>query len=181
MGVFGIFYNFFFILIALFVYIGATEEEQSTTITESLHGVQVRNLMSQQVQVVNPEMPVPQLHDLMLKTGYMGFPVVDQALVGIVTLSDTHKVSKDAYAHARVRDIMTKSVVTVPPEMDAAKALYLMSERRLGRLVVTEGSQIVGIVTRKDFLRAIDMASVKRQTMRWGEQFQQTAQPPPPV
>jgi Zn-dependent protease len=181
MGVFGIFYNFFFILIALFVYIGATEEEQSTTITESLHGVQVRNLMSQQVQVVNPEMPVPQLHDLMLRTGYMGFPVVDQALVGIVTLSDTHKVSKDAYAHARVRDIMTKSVVTVPPEMDAAKALYLMSERRLGRLVVTEGSQIVGIVTRKDFLRAIDMASVKRQTMRWGEQFQQTAQPPPPV
>jgi CBS domain-containing protein len=181
MGIFGIFYNFFFILIALFVYIGATEEEQSTTITESLHGMQVRNLMSQQVQTVSPDMPVQQLHDLMLATGFMGFPVVEQGLVGIVTLSDTHRVSKEGYAHARVRDIMTRNVVTVPPEMDAAKALYVMSERRLGRLVVTEGGQIIGIVTRKDFLRAIDMASVKRQTMRWGEQFQQPTPPAPPV
>lgn len=181
MGVFGIFYNFFFILIALFVYIGATEEEQSTTITESLQGVLVRSLMTDQVQVVHPDTSVQQLHDLMLMTGHMGFPVVDRGLVGMVTLSDTHKVSRERHGIARVREIMTYPVVTVPPDMEAAKALHLMSERRIGRLVVLDGPQIVGIVTRKDFVRAIDVHSVKKQTMRWGEQFQQSAPPAPPV
>jgi Zn-dependent protease len=179
MGVFGIFlFNFFLILIALFVYIGATEEEQATTISESLQGVQVRSLMADQVQVVHPDTTVQQLHDLMLMTGHMGFPVVDNGLVGIVTLTDTHKVSKDRYQDARVRDIMTAPVVTVPPEMDASKALYLMSERRVGRLVVMQGPQLIGIVTRKDFLRAIDVFSVRKQTMRWGEQFRPPAPPP---
>jgi Zn-dependent protease/predicted transcriptional regulator len=181
MGVLGIFVNFWFILIALFVYIGATEEEQATTITESLHGLTVRDLMSKEVQVVHPEMSVRDLHDLMLTTRHMGFPVMDAGLVGIVTLSDTHKVPRDRLAEARVGDIMTRNVVTVGPDMDAAKALRLMSEKKIGRLVVTEGSMIVGIVTQNDFVRAIDQANSRARVMRWGEQFPQREPPMPPV
>jgi Zn-dependent protease len=181
MGIFGIFYNIFFILIALFVYIGATEEEQATTISESLHGVQVRHVMSTQVEVVHPDTSVQQLHDLMLMTRHMGFPVVDRGLVGIVTLSDTHKVPRERYEHTMVRDIMTREVVTVPPDMDATKALYLMAEKRIGRLVVMDGSQIVGIVTQKDFLRTVDVMSARQQVTRWGQQFTQQPPPIPPV
>jgi len=179
MGVFGIFYNFWFILIALFVYIGATEEEQATTITESLQGLTVRDLMTKEVQVVHPDMAVEQLHDIMLATRHMGFPVVDKGLVGIVTLSDTHKVPKEKLPFARVRDIMTSEVVTVRPEEDAARALRLMTERKIGRLVVQEDGRIVGIVTRKDFVRAIDAASARQGATRWGEQFQPPATQPP--
>ena len=181
MGIFGIFYNIFFILIALFVYIGATEEEQATTISESLHGVQVRHVMSTQVEVVHPDTSVQQLHDLMLMTRHMGFPVVDRGLVGIVTLSDTHKVPRERYEHTMVRDIMAREVVTVPPDMDATKALYLMAEKRIGRLVVMDGSQIVGIVTQKDFLRTVDVMSARQQVTRWGQQFTQQPPPIPPV
>ena len=181
LAVFGIFYNFLLILIALFVYIGATEEEQATAISESLQGIQVRQLMSTAVQVVHPDMSVQQLHDLMLTTRYMGFPVVDGTLVGIVTLSDTHKVPRDRVPFARVRDIMTKEVVTVPPDIEAAKALAVLSQRRIGRLVVTEGANIVGIVTKKDFLRAVDVISARSRATRWGEQFPPQAPPPPPV
>lgn len=179
MGVFGIFYNFWFILIALFVYIGATEEEQATTITESLQGLTVRDLMTRDLQVVHPDMGVQQLHDIMLATRHMGFPVVDNGLVGIVTLSDTHKVPKDKLPFARVRDIMTPDVVTVRPDEEAARALRLMTERKIGRLVVRDDGRLVGIVTRKDFLRAIDAASARQGARRWGEQFQPpSAQPP---
>jgi Zn-dependent protease/CBS domain-containing protein len=181
MGIFGIFYNFFFILIALFVYIGATEEEQATTISEGLQGLTVRQVMSVNVAVVHPDTSVQQLHDLMLSTRYMGFPVVEGGLVGIVTLSDTHKVPRDKVPFARVRDIMTRNVVTVPPEMDAAKALYLMSEKRISRLVVIEGDKIAGIVTQKDFLRAIDVMSAKRQVSHWGQQFPPEQPPIAPV
>src|SRR4030042_1457640 len=85
MGIFGIFtFNFFLILIAMFVYIGASEEEQAVTITESLHGVPVKQLMTEAVQVAHPDTTVQQLHELMLATGHMGFPVVDNGLLGIV-------------------------------------------------------------------------------------------------
>jgi Zn-dependent protease/CBS domain-containing protein len=162
LGIFGLFYNIFFILIALFIYIGATEEEQATTVTESLQGMTVRKLMSSPVQVVHPDMPVQQLHDLMLTTRYMGFPVVDNGLVGIVTLTDTQKYPKEQLPFLHVRDIMTRHVVTVTPDMDAAKALNLMTQRKISRLVVMEGTMIAGIVTQRDFLRAINIAVVKK-------------------
>lgn len=181
MGIFGIFYNFFFILIALFVYIGATEEENATTISEGLQGLTVRQVMSVDVAVVHPDTTVQQLHDLMLSTRYMGFPVVEGGLVGIVTLSDTHKVPRDKVPFARVRDIMTRNVVTVSPDMDAAKALYVMSERRISRLIVMDGPRIAGIVTQKDFLRAIDVMSAKRHVSQWGQQFPPEQPPIAPV
>lgn len=179
MGVLGIFYNFWFILIALFVYIAATEEEQSTTITESLQGLTVGDLMSRDVQVVHPDISLQQLQDIMLATSHMGFPVVEGGLVGIVVLSDTHRVPKERLAFARVRDVMTKDVVTVAPDLEATKALRLMAEKKIGRLVVLENGRIVGIVTQKDFLRAIETASIRLRSMRWGEQFQPPQQSPP--
>jgi CBS domain-containing protein len=179
MALFGIFFNFFFIVIALFVYIAATEEEQATAISESLQGMTVGRLMSASVEVVHPDTTIEQLHDLMLSTKHMGFPVVDKGLVGIVTLTDTHRIPKDRLAHAKVADIMTRNVVTVAPDLDAAKALHIMTERRISRLVVIQGRDIVGIVTQKDFLRAVNVLTVQKQTARWGQQFEQPPLSPP--
>lgn len=179
MAIFGIFYNLFFIVIALFVYIAASEEEQSTIVTESLRGVSVKELMSTNVEVVHPDTTVQQLHDVMLSTKHMGFPVVDRGLVGIVTLTDTHKVPRDRVQTTRVADIMTRNVVTVSPETDAAKALTLMIERKVSRLIVMDGPAIAGIVTQKDFMREVNILAVKKQTARWGEQFSQPPLAPP--
>lgn len=174
MGVLGIF-NIWLILIALFVYIGASEEEQATTVTESLQGITVRQVMSDAVQVVHPEMTVQQLHDVILSTRHKGFPVVDGGLVGIVTLADTQRVPREHLMFARVRDIMTREVVTVPPEMEAIRALSLLSESKIDRLVVLDGGRIVGMVTRNDFMRAVDVM-LARKRMVWG----QGAPPQPP-
>ncbi len=181
MAVFGILtLNFFLIIIALFVYIGAAEEEQATTITESLHGVTVGQVMSTQVRTVPPDMSVQELHDLILSTHFMGFPVVENdALVGIVTLSDTHKVPRDRTGVARVKDIMTPKVVTAAPDMDAAKALFMMSEMKVGRLVVLRDGRIAGIVTQKDLLRTVDII-LARQRMQWAAPRQAAPQPPAP-
>jgi len=182
MSIFGILtLNFFFIIIALFVYIGATEEEQATAISESLHGTPVGKIMTTDVQVVHPDTTIQQLNDLMLSTKHMGFPVVDRGLVGIVTLTDTHKVSRDRLEHMKVADIMTRNVITVPPDMDSAKALNIMLEHRISRLVVLQGQVIVGIITQKDFLRAVNTLALQKQTARWGEQFSQQPPVTPPV
>lgn len=180
MGFFGVItLNIWFILIAFFVYIGASEEEQATVISDSLEGLTVRQLMTDQVQVVHPSMSVQQLLDLMFYTRHMGFPVVDNGLVGIVTLQDTHRVPKEHMPFARVADIMTREVITVSPNLDASQAMRVMSERNIGRLVVLEGGRIVGIVTKKDFLRAVDIAEARRRGVPLSY-MQQLGSPPPP-
>lgn len=182
MAIIGILtFNFFFIIIALFVYIGATEEEQATVVTESLHGIPVGHIMSTNVEVVHPDTTVEQLHELMLHTKHMGFPVTDRGLVGIVTLSDTHKVPKDRMGHVRVGEIMTRSVVTVPPETDSAKALQVMLERKISRLVVVDRGSIVGIVTQKDFIKTVNTVIQKQAGGIWGGQLPDQSPPAPPL
>jgi len=178
MAIFGIFsLNFFLILIAMFVYIGASEEEQSVTITESLHGIPVRQVMASPVQTAHPDMTVQQLHELMLATGHMGFPVAGAGIEGIVTHAESKKVPRESLGIMRVRDIMAKDFLSVDPGTDSAKALRMMYDGKQSMLLVLENGALVGLVTQKDFMRAVNIALSQRRVMRWGEQF--PPQPPP--
>ncbi len=180
MGVVGVFTNFFLILIAFFVYFGAKEEERATVISDSLEGLTVRQLMTDAVQVVHPDTTVHQLLDLMFATHHMGFPVVDYGVVGVVTLTDAQKVPKESVHLMKVRDIMTRDVVSVAPETDAAQALKTMADRKVGRLLVLDRGRLVGIVTRKDFLRAVDIMLERRRGVAWQRYPPGQAPPPPP-
>ena len=50
----------------------------------------------------------------------------------------------------RVRDIMTRSLITAPPSMSILEARALMDTRRVRHLLVLEGDVLVGIVTDRD-------------------------------
>jgi CBS domain-containing protein len=51
-----------------------------------------------------------------------------------------------------VYDVCTKPVITVPPGMDLKYVARLMAKLRLGRLVVLESGNMVGIVTMNDIV-----------------------------
>jgi len=55
----------------------------------------------------------------------------------------------------KVRDVMKREIISIGPDADAFDALKLMSSRNLGRLIVMEDGQMVGIVSRTDLMRAI--------------------------
>ncbi len=187
MVAFGILVGFnpLLIIIAIFVYIMAKDEERATVISANLEGVTVRQVMTDAVQVVHPDTSVQQLMDVMLTTRMMGYPVVDNGLVGIVTLSDTKKVPKDETHLRKVRDIMTVDVVTITPELPATDAVKIMAQRSISRLPVVDFSGgLVGIVTKKDFLKMVQIIEARKRVPVWGQpgwdQFQQRPPAPPP-
>lgn len=53
--------------------------------------------------------------------------------------------------HSEVRKIMVKKVVTVSPKQKLAEAARLMERKRIGSVVVTEDSRVVGIITERDY------------------------------
>jgi len=58
-----------------------------------------------------------------------------------------------------VDDVMTKSVLVVDPDREAADAAVLMVTEKIGALPVVYGGQLVGIVTETDFLAAFVAAA----------------------
>jgi len=160
MGVLGIMGSPFLILIAFFVYIAATEEERSTSIVVPLEGVKVKDIMSRDLKTVIPETPLTEIISLMFREKHRGYPVmVDGRLAGIVTISNVQKVPEEKRGTTTVGDIMVKEIYVIGPEDEAAGAMRKMMERQIRRLPVMEDGRLVGIVSRSDLIRAIEICS----------------------
>ncbi len=160
MGIFGIFTpgGLWFILIAFFIYIGASEEEKATEVSVVLEGVKVKNIMSRNVTTVTPEMSVEELVDFMFRFKHMGYPVLEDTEVrGMVTFSDIQKVPREERKNVKVSQIMTKNIIALTEEDDAVSVLKLMTVNNIGRVIVTNNNKMIGIVSRTDLLRSVQL------------------------
>jgi CBS domain-containing protein len=75
--------------------------------------------------------------------------------VGIVTERDITKqvIKGERLLKKPVRNVMTKALVTAPPNMLIQEAFELMLMNKVRRLPIVEENNIVGIVTEKDLMR----------------------------
>jgi CBS domain-containing protein len=114
--------------------------------------------MSSPVITVEPTMPLSRVIEMMYETKHLGFPVVERgSLVGIITLADVHKVSPIDREAMQVRDVMTANPITLPPSASLLDALRIMSSQNIGRVPVVVDDTLVGIVTRTDVLRVMEL------------------------
>lgn len=146
------------ILIAFIVYIGAGEEEKATVVSVTLEHIVIKDIMTPNVVSVPPTFTASQLIDFMLKHKHMGYPVMeDNMLRGIVTLSDVRKIAVEERSKVLVSEIMTKAVISIAPDAKAVEGLKLMVAHSIGRLLVMENGALVGIVSRTDLMKAIQI------------------------
>jgi len=161
MGIFGLFLGGpILIAIAIFIYLGASGEEKATVISITLEGVKARDVMTSVPDViyVPPDWTLEQLIDVMFKTRHMGYPVQESQtspVLGVITFADVQRVPASRRGTTRVEDVMKREIISIGPDADAFDALKRMSSRNLGRLIVMEDGQMVGIVSRTDLMRAI--------------------------
>ncbi|CCJ35123.1 putative zinc metalloprotease [Methanoculleus bourgensis MS2] len=146
------------IIIAFFIYIGANQEATYLRYNILLQDVTVADAMNSPVITVEPTMPLSQVIAMMYETKHLGFPVVERgSLVGIIALADVHKVSPIDREAMQVQDVMTRNPTTLPPSAPLLDALRVMSGRDIGRIPVVAGDTLVGIVTRTDVLRVMEL------------------------
>lgn len=162
MAIIGIFFNFWLVILAIFIYFSASGEERSTKLYEAFTGVKVRDIMTKHVSTIPPTMTVKELLDKMMEEKHMGYPVVENdRIIGIVTLSDAMKVPKDMHEHTTVASIMSREIISVTPDTEAIDVVKLLSTQDIGRVLVVESGRIVGIVTRTDLMKAMQILSAK--------------------
>jgi len=162
MAIIGIFFNFWLVILAIFIYFSASGEERSTKLYEAFTGVKVKDIMTKHVSTIPPTMTVRELLDKMMEEKHMGYPVVEgDRVIGVVTLSDAMKVSQDRQGHVMVVNIMSRDIISVTPETEAIEVVKLLSTRGIGRVLVMESGRVVGIVTRTDLMKAMQILSAR--------------------
>ncbi|MFW5988440.1 MAG: site-2 protease family protein, partial [bacterium] len=101
-GIFGILtLNILLVIIAFFLYMGASQEYQYSHIKNTLSDLKVSDLMSNDVDTVTKDTPISELLDKMMKKRHSGYPVIKGGeVVGMVTMEDIQKVRSEEH-HSR--------------------------------------------------------------------------------
>ncbi|HXZ23417.1 MAG TPA: site-2 protease family protein [Methanomassiliicoccales archaeon] len=167
MAIIGLFYNIWFIFIAIFIYMGADEELRVTRITESLRGYKVRDLMTKQVMTINIDASVEDLMQRMMAERHAGMPVLENGQpIGMAYLDDVLRIREAERPTTKVRQIVRRGVVTVAPGEDASEALKMMLSKQARRALVMDGSNLVGILSQTDLGRTVDIMMAKERAPR---------------
>ena len=119
--------------------------------------VTAREIMSGPVKTIHEDTPIIEASRRMELTGHTAFPVVDEKgeLVGMISRKDLDKAGHHGLGHAPVKGFMTRSLIAVDEEASLQEIQALMTENAIGRVPVVRGRNVVGIVTRKDLVRAM--------------------------
>lgn len=125
----------------------------------------VRDVMATRFTVFFPDTSIDEATSTILSQGLMGAPVVeDGKLVGILSEKDVFKVvanqvfqEDNDHSGGLVRDFMTTGeLITVPPDQDIASiASKFLSHIYRGLPVVDRRGQVVGLISRREILRAM--------------------------
>lgn len=121
----------------------------------------VRDFMSERLVSVNPDMDIHDAIKLLIREQISGVPVVDKAgaLIGILSEKDCFKVSFYCGYYldrgGRVSDYMTQSVITVNTDADIVGVAEMFLKGPYRRFPVVSGGRVVGVISRRDALRAL--------------------------
>ena len=125
--------------------------------------------MTRNPVTATPEMSVGEASDLMKREKVHRLPVLDKDknLDGVITEKDVLHASPSpatslsihemAYllSKLKVRDLMTKDVVTISEDTTVEEAARLMVDQDLSCLPVVQGNKLVGIVSKSDMFRIL--------------------------
>ncbi len=123
--------------------------------------------MTRRPITVGEDASVNEALELMHREHIRRLPVVDKEgrLVGIVSELDLLKVSPSPattlsiyeipylLARIKMRDIMTRDVITVTEDTPLEEAARIMADNKIGGLPVMRGDKLVGIITETDIFK----------------------------
>ncbi len=140
----------------------------------------VRDYMSTDPVTIGPEQTVGDALELLKDHSIRRLPVMSKGkLIGLVTKTDLIKASPSPatslsiheinylYPKIKIKDIMTKEVVTISPDAAIEEAAVTMRENKFGTLIVIKKDSLVGLITESDLFKAfIDVFSFDRPGIR---------------
>jgi acetoin utilization protein AcuB len=162
---------------------GAAERRRSVGVTRRTHPMEedmlVRALMTGAPITLPPDISIFEARRLMDNARIRHVLVtLGGDLLGIVTDRDirlnmpSQATSLSVWelnyllAKVTVGEVMTRSLITIGPDLDARDAAQVMLDHKIGALPVIDDRKLIGIVTETDLLRAFVKVGAESRALR---------------
>lgn len=130
-----------------------------------LHNASVRDYMAANLVTFKPQQDLLNAVYQLLENGISGAPVVDSLgnIIGMLSEKDCIKAALKAgfeqQSPGKVEDFMTRDVKTVDADDSVMTVARLFIETPYKRFPVVDDNNLVGQISRRDVLRAIQVMS----------------------
>jgi len=127
---------------------------------QTFKGVPVSQVMSPDVHTVSPNLTLDQLVEKFFQYKFGAFPVTEEGrLIGMVTFNQVREVPLQKWPYTEAAQIMTplRELVVVSPKTEAVEVMMKMAAGNTGRVLVVENDRLVGILSRTDMMKLINM------------------------
>lgn len=115
----------------------------------------VRHVMNRKVITAKPDITLREAAAVMSKL-HIGSLVIlkNDSIIGIITSTDILKaVAEGKNVDITIaEEVMSKPVITIPPDKTIEDAVNLMLEHKIKKLPVVEGEKLIGIITASDII-----------------------------
>ena len=132
-------------------------------------GKTVQEYMSKKIVTAPSDMSVGAAAKSMINNGFRRLPVLrDDVLIGIITASDIMRFLGDGDMFDRlvtgnarevfqvpVSKLLTREIIFTKSDVDLGEAANVMLDKDVGSLPVLEDGELKGIITERDFVRAM--------------------------
>jgi len=140
--------NFFMILIALFVYMGAESEEQQMGIMMALGKATAQNAMISDIETLSPAQTLGEAVELYFKSFQGDFPVMDQdRLIGLLTREVLTEALHKRGPSVTVSQVMTRDFPTALEQTPLIDVLQKIQETGSKTVPILKGSDLKGLIT----------------------------------
>ncbi len=147
-GFAGLFGNPMLLLIALFVWIGATQEAAAAQMKSSFAGATVRDAMLTDFRALSPQDSLADAAKLLLAGSQTDFPVLDGGrVVGILDHAALFQSLRERGDFTLVGDVMRPGFVTLRPDQALDDAFAEVSVAGSLTMAVTDQGRFVGLLT----------------------------------
>ncbi len=153
------------VLIAVFVFLGATQEAAVQRQRSAVEGFTAAHAMITRFETLAPQDTLGTAAHRLVDTHQRDFPVIDawRRVVGILPRAVMLEGLAGQGGDTAVLEVMDRNVGCIPPSLDLHIALGLLQARRGVPLMVMEGEQLLGMLTVENVSEFI---AIQRSTRR---------------
>jgi Zn-dependent protease len=145
---FGLFFNPWLALIAIFIYLGAEGEKKATELKVVITDVPVKAAMLTDVEAVTPDVTLGAVLEKICHGLQQDFPIIEgNKVLGILSrekiFSALHNHSRDT----RVREIMSQEFLSTSEDTPLSEVFKKMSSEKISVLPVMQGGILKGLIS----------------------------------
>jgi len=145
---FGLFFNPWLALIAVFIFLGAEGEKRATELKVEISDVPVRVAMLSNVEAISPDVTLSQVLEKICHGLQQDFPIMEgKEVLGILSrgtfFSALHNHSKET----KVREIMSREFTSTSEDAPLSEAFQRMNSEKLSVLPVMQGKIFKGLIS----------------------------------